>query len=459
MKTHHDQAITSGDTSPLFTCIRLGTKTEEPFTNASSPHQQRQAKDINEDSEAEDIWQLQLGNYRWGPFECSQPWTPFYHTCQQSAHDSRVCGRTSSLSWATEWDQFEVLIQELERKQSDLTPTPAPTAVTDLPPGPTSPTRRGRFDAFGRRSPPTRLQDDRGSLKRDEGQPSVRTREGSRTSGGRDPVKAFPPTTLAPVHHRKTPTGEPEKGEAADGRRRLSMNSLESLYSLTSRQSSSSGVTSTSDYFSNRDSLRLDDDIFTKQYCGRARVHTDFVPSPYDTESLSLKVGDVIDIIAKPPMGTWTGKLRGKIGNFKFVYVDMLSDECPDRYQEPYSVRQKSTVREVLKRLSLEEYSSSLQLYGYQTVDDLMRLRERHLTELNVTDPEHRHRLLAAVRSLQELHSGDQSEANQEAEVPSKSSSGSTRDSGCHMPSDSSPEDGDLDLISQCSSPADVTAT
>lgn len=50
------------------------------------------------------------------------------------------------------------------------------------------------------------------------------------------------------------------------------------------------GVTSTSDYFSNRDSLRLDDDIFTKQYCGRARVHTDFVPSPYDTESLSLKV-------------------------------------------------------------------------------------------------------------------------------------------------------------------------
>lgn len=135
----------------------------------------------------------------------------------------------------------------------------------------------------------------------------------------------------------------------------------------------------------------------------------------------------MIDIIAKPPMGIWTGKLRGKIGNFKFVYVDMLSEECPDRYQEPYSVRQKSTVREVLKRLSLEvtalaehlsrlhggrvcndavllqEYSSSLQLYGYQTVDDLMRLRERHLTELNVTDPEHRHRLLAAVRSLQQL--------------------------------------------------------
>lgn len=134
----------------------------------------------------------------------------------------------------------------------------------------------------------------------------------------------------------------------------------------------------------------------------------------------------MIDIIAKPTMGIWTGKLRDKIGNFKFIYVDVLSEECPDSCHEPYSVRQKSTVREVLKRLSLEvtatlgrlhrgasvcndaallqEYSSSLQLYGYQTVDDLMRLRERHLMELNVTDPEHRHRLLAAVRSLQQLH-------------------------------------------------------
>lgn len=62
----------------------------------------------------------------------------------------------------------------------------------------------------------------------------------------------------------------------------------------------------------------------------------------------------MIDIIAKPTMGIWTGKLRDKIGNFKFIYVDVLSEECPDSCHEPYSVRQKSTVREVLKRLSLE---------------------------------------------------------------------------------------------------------
>lgn len=62
----------------------------------------------------------------------------------------------------------------------------------------------------------------------------------------------------------------------------------------------------------------------------------------------------MIDIIAKPPMGTWTGELNGKMGNFKFVYVDVLSEECPDTDQEAHRVKHKSTVQEVLKRLSLE---------------------------------------------------------------------------------------------------------
>lgn len=51
------------------------------------------------------------------------------------------------------------------------------------------------------------------------------------------------------------------------------------------------GVTSSSEGYSNRDSLRLEEDVpYTGQICGRAKVHTDFVPSPYDTESLKLKV-------------------------------------------------------------------------------------------------------------------------------------------------------------------------
>lgn len=47
--------------------------------------------------------------------------------------------------------------------------------------------------------------------------------------------------------------------------------------------------------------------------------------------------------------------------------------------------------------LVLQEYASALLLNGYQTVDDLKHLQEKHLIELNVTDPEHRQRLLAAA--------------------------------------------------------------
>lgn len=51
------------------------------------------------------------------------------------------------------------------------------------------------------------------------------------------------------------------------------------------------GVTSESNGSGQRDSLRLDEDgSYQGQFCGRARVHTDFVPSPYDTDSLKLKV-------------------------------------------------------------------------------------------------------------------------------------------------------------------------
>uniref|UniRef100_A0A3Q2YUQ0 SAM domain, SH3 domain and nuclear localisation signals 1b n=1 Tax=Hippocampus comes TaxID=109280 RepID=A0A3Q2YUQ0_HIPCM len=221
--------------------------------------------------------------------------------------------------------------------------------------------------------------------------------------------------------------------------RKLSSNSMESLYS---RQSSSSGVTS--DCSSNRDSLRLEDESFCPRlFCGRARVHTEFMPSPYDTESLKLKVGDVIDIIHKRPMGIWTGMLNNKIGNFKFIYVDELTEaSAPKMHLDyPRSVE--------LLQLHYQEYSSSLQQNGYQTVDDLMRLREHHLTKLQVTDPEHRRRLLAAVESLQELSSTCdlEKEPKQEVGTPTENMKRDMRDSGCHMPSDStdiSGEDHDL---------------
>ncbi|XP_036393096.1 SAM domain-containing protein SAMSN-1-like isoform X1 [Megalops cyprinoides] len=239
--------------------------------------------------------------------------------------------------------------------------------------------------------------------------------------------------------------GEPESGHPLEKDSAKTSNSQESL---CSGRSSSSGVTSGSDG-SNRDSLRLEEDApYTGQFCGRARVHTDFVPSPYDTDSLKLKVGDVIDIISKPPMGIWTGMLHNKVGNFKFIYVDVLVEKEPEAPKIRPHRRSKrprpKTLQELLERLNLEEYASSLLLNGYQTVEDLRDLKEKDLIELNVSNPEDRQRLLAAAENLQDAD--NENEREREANQEPKSRSGSLRsdqddcprDSGCYVSSESS---------------------
>uniref|UniRef100_A0A671W791 Uncharacterized LOC115594348 n=1 Tax=Sparus aurata TaxID=8175 RepID=A0A671W791_SPAAU len=469
-----------GSNNPVLTCIGLGTRTEKkPCKPSQSPQQQQQeAKDVYGDSDEEGVWSPKLGNYLWSPFECPQPWSPFYHTCHQPRHELWARG-TFSLPQTVAWDRFESLIQELDSKQSDLSPPQTSCSITNLQLSDKNLTRCDRFDVFRQHSPLMKPRDNDSYLqKQEQNDNAVKLRLHRRAMETSSPhrdgkhVRASPEKTLTVISNEITQKEEAKKRGIGGGRQftkgqRRSTDSLESLYSLNSGQSSSSGVTSGSDCSSNRDSLRMEDDLLNaKLFCGRARVHTDFVPSPYDTESLKLKEGDVIDIMAKPPMGIWRGMLSGRMGNFKFIYVDLL----PDSHEETgiHRVRQKSTVREVLRRLSLEEYSSSLQQNGYQTVDDLMRLREHHLTQLNVTDPEHRRCLLAAVDSLQQLRSDSQleNEANQEAETPGENlkadMNNCPRDSGCHMPSDSSDnstDDTDPPFISEYPLPAEMTAS
>uniref|UniRef100_A0A3Q1GYH5 SAM domain, SH3 domain and nuclear localisation signals 1b n=2 Tax=Anabas testudineus TaxID=64144 RepID=A0A3Q1GYH5_ANATE len=438
------------NSNPVLTCIGLRRRTKTPSENGPSPRQQQATH--HQQSEEEDGWSPCVATHLWSPFEFPQPWSPFYHTCHQARPELWVCGGTLSLPRATEWDRFESLIQELDNKQCTPSPPQMIRSITDLHLSQNMWSRFGRFDAFRQHPPLMKPRDNESCcLQKQErsgdsprpGQQGRQTEAASRSD--RKHGKASPELTAIINGNRKI--NEAPKREIGDGRpftkgHRLLSNSLESLYSLHSGQSSSSGVTSGSDYSSNRGSLRLEDDLlYARHFCGRARVHTDHVPSPYDTESLKLKVGDVIDIISKPPMGIWTGMLNGKIGNFKFIYVDVLTEESIETHS--HRMRHKSTVQEVLRRLSLEEYSSSLQLNGYQTVDDLITLKEHHLMELNVTDPEHKHRLLAAVDCLRQLHPDSQSEneVNQEAETPSESTKARMnnypRDLSCHTPSDS----------------------
>ncbi|XP_060753739.1 SAM domain-containing protein SAMSN-1a isoform X2 [Neoarius graeffei] len=264
---------------------------------------------------------------------------------------------------------------------------------------------------------------------------------------------------------------EPEGGtESSSQLGKTPNHSNNSLESLSIGQSSSSAMTSSLDVSGNRDSLRLDEDAsYTGPFCGRARVHTDFVPSPYDTDLLKLKVGDIINIISKPPMGIWTGMLNNKVGNFKFIYVEVLLEKEKDEEEEkeeeedalkirPQRLSKRprpKTLLELLERLHLEEYASTLLLNGYQSVDDLKHLKDQHLIELNVTDPEHRRKLLAASEVIYDMGRGelDEDETKGEEDDEDKDedddeeASDCPRDSGCFIPKecpDASREDSDI---------------
>ncbi|KAI3351599.1 hypothetical protein L3Q82_020438 [Scortum barcoo] len=184
-----------------------------------------------------------------------------------------------------------------------------------------------------------------------------------------------------------------------------------------------------------RDSMRLEENgiSYNGPFCGRALVHTDFTPSPYDVESLKLQKGDIIHIIEKPPVGTWTGKLNNKVGSFKFIYVNLLPDESPPtrrrhRNSKAHPAKSKpKTLEEVLDSIGLTELSSLLSMHGFQSLEDFAGLKESHLNELNITDPEQRSKILNASELLRD--SEEESEA--EEEDRSREDAKEPRDSGC----------------------------
>ncbi|XP_076203675.1 SAM and SH3 domain-containing protein 3 isoform X1 [Aptenodytes patagonicus] len=210
--------------------------------------------------------------------------------------------------------------------------------------------------------------------------------------------------------------------------------------SISRQLSSGSEVSSPSPGGSNRDSLRLEESgpAYTGPFCGRARVHTDFTPSPYDKDSLKLRKGDVIGIIEKLPMGTWTGLLNNRVGSFKFIYVDVIPEEMAPARKSRGSSKSKrlkpKTLHELLERINLQEHTSTLLLNGYQTLEDFKELRETHLNELNITDPQHRAKLLTAAELLLDYDTASEPEEGDSSEAqpsPSEPKGDIPRDSGC----------------------------
>ncbi|XP_044230205.1 SAM and SH3 domain-containing protein 1 isoform X2 [Thunnus albacares] len=257
--------------------------------------------------------------------------------------------------------------------------------------------------------------------------------------------QSSPDRTSSCPHSPQTDSDSLEKPKLKPG------GSVESLRSSLSGQSSMSGQTvgTTDSSNSNRESVKSEDGEedelpYRGPFCGRALVHTDFTPSPYDTDSLKLKSGDVIDIISKPPMGTWMGMLKGKVGTFKFIYVDVLNEEevKPKKTRRRRKARQPkpTSVEELLDRINLKEHLPTFLFNGYEDLDTFKLLEEEDLDELNIRDPQHRAVLLTAVELLQEYDGSSdperssQSGGSQEKLLLDRRGlmGDSPRDSGCY---------------------------
>ncbi|NXL76734.1 SASH3 protein, partial [Leptocoma aspasia] len=245
------------------------------------------------------------------------------------------------------------------------------------------------------------------------------------------PRPLSPASSAEEQSHDKVPLSYLELEEEEDGRPALGR-----------QMSSGSDIPSPGDP---GDSWRLEETVaaYTGPFCGRARVHTDFTPSPYDKDSLKLRKGDIIGIIEKPPVGTWTGLLNNRVGSFKFIYVDVIPEETVPACRSRGSNRNKrlkpKTLHELLERINLQEHTPTLLLNGYQTLEDFKELRETHLNELHITDPQHRAKLLTAAELLLDYDS----KSPGEGVGPLTGFPSSTTNAMAPLSAASEPEDGD----------------
>ena len=157
--------------------------------------------------------------------------------------------------------------------------------------------------------------------------------------------------------------------------------------------------------------------LYKGPFMGKAKALVDFTPSPYDRDGLKFKRGDIIDVIAMNPSGLWKGKTGGRLGNFKFINVELIveNENNLDTYSRPKSVE------EILKRLKLDKHLSVFVLNGFEDLESFARIDSDDLDYLGVN--EKRQAILSeAAKLLLSLDNEDKADT---------SSGSSPRDSGC----------------------------
>ncbi|XP_030851342.1 uncharacterized protein LOC100893663 isoform X4 [Strongylocentrotus purpuratus] len=180
--------------------------------------------------------------------------------------------------------------------------------------------------------------------------------------------------------------------------------------STTSDDFSSSDGPSTRRQQSHSPDVQLKPTLF----CSVARAKMDYIPSPYDTGALAFKKGELVYITRKPSGGYWEGVCQNKSGKFKFTFVEELSrEEMPglegghtfplghNQANASYVLHLQS-VEELLRRIECDKYLSDFKSHDLASLERFKNLTEGDLDSLEITNLEHRVKLLTVAKLLLE---------------------------------------------------------
>lgn len=105
--------------------------------------------------------------------------------------------------------------------------------------------------------------------------------------------------------------------------------------------------------------------------------------------------------------GLWKGICHSRVGTFKFINVELLSERTVRARQDQKWHRnmkgKPSSVEELLQKINMQEHISVFVLNGYEDLELFKEIEPADLDYLGIVNSEHRAKILTAVQLLHDL--------------------------------------------------------
>lgn len=106
--------------------------------------------------------------------------------------------------------------------------------------------------------------------------------------------------------------------------------------------------------------------------------------------------------------GLWRGICHNKLGTFKFINVELLTDRDTSNPRLNFGRRRgaaqrPASVEQLLQNIGMQEHISVFVLNGYEDLELFKEIEPADLDYLGIVNSEHRTKILTAVQLLHDL--------------------------------------------------------